>query len=284
MLNNKKLRQSKESKESKESKPSYWQKTSKDFWKKFFNLLAIVWLSKAGYILGFTYSGILLGILLAIIGGALGISLINLISVKVFKYKSSDLYLRINQLDEKNKTHVSIQKDKLNFIIFVSVLCVINIAGSSVFLSNDNKTMQPEANQISSANESKGNKKESVKPQQQETTDNPFAKFEIPETSTSKQKVSTSRSSKELDDDLVVYFSKDFNDAVIITLMNNSRYDDDEMAKKYVNAMKSLYENHKFPTEELINDISEMLNNCKAYDLSSKLQKSMDFLRVKYSS
>ena len=289
MLNNKKLKESKESKELKELKelkPSYWQRTTKDFWKKFFYLLAIVWLSKAGYILGFTYSGILLGILLAIIGGALGITLVNLISLKIFKYKSSDLFLRIDLLDENknNQTHVSIQKDKLNFIICVSVLCVINIAGSSVFLSNDNKTMQPEANQISSANESKGNKKESVKPQQQETTDNPFAKFEIPETSTSKQKVSTSRSSKELDDDLVVYFSKDFNDAVIITLMNNSRYDDDEMAKKYVNAMKSLYENHKFPTEELINDISEMLNNCKAYDLSSKLQKSMDFLRVKYSS
>jgi hypothetical protein len=235
---------------------------------KFFNLLAIVWLSKAGYILGFNYSGILLGILLAIIGGALGISLINLISVKVFKYKSSDLFLRIDLLDENknNQTHVSIQKDKLNFIIFVSVLCVMNIAGSSVFLSNTNKTEQSLTKEISSTNESIENKKERAKPKQEETN------------------VSKSRSSKELDDDLVIYFSKDFNDAVIITLMNNSRYDDDEMAKKYVNAMKSLYENHKFPTKELINDISEMLNNCKAYDLSSKLQKSMDFLRVKYSS
>lgn len=249
-----------------QSKPNYWQRTSKDFWKKFLYLLAIVWLSKAGYILGFTYSGILLGILLAIIGGALGISLINLISVKVFRYKSSDLYLQINQLDEKNKTHVSIQKDKLNFIVFVSVLCVINIAGSSVFLSNNDKSEQSVTKEISSTNESIENKKESAKPKQEETN------------------LSKSRSSKELDDDLVIYFSKDFNDAVIITLMNNSRYDDDEMAKKYVNAMKSLYENHKFPSKELINDISEMLNNCKAYDLSSKLQKSMDFLRVKYSS
>ena len=141
-----------------QSKPSYWQRTSKDFWKKFFYLLAIVGLSKAGYILGFTYSGILLGILLAIIGGALGISLINLISVKVFKYKSSDLFLRINQLNEKNKTHISIQKDKLNFIIFVSVLCVMNIAGSSVFLSSTNKTDQSITKEISSAELMENNK------------------------------------------------------------------------------------------------------------------------------
>jgi hypothetical protein len=141
-------------KESKELKPSYWQRTTKDFWKKFFYLLAIVWLSKAGYILGFTYSGILLGILLAIIGGALGISLVNLISLKIFKYKSSDLFLRIDLLDENknNQTHVSIQKDKLNFIIFVSVLCVINIAGSSVFLSNNDKTEQSVTKEISSVN------------------------------------------------------------------------------------------------------------------------------------
>ena len=163
MLNNKKLKESKESKELKELKelkPSYWQRTTKDFWKKFFYLLAIVWLSKAGYILGFTYSGILLGILLAIIGGALGISLVNLISLKIFKYKSSDLFLRIDLLDENknNQTHVSIQKDKLNFIIFVGILCVINIAGSSIFLSSNNKTDQSITKEISSAELVENNK------------------------------------------------------------------------------------------------------------------------------
>lgn len=249
-----------------QSKPSYWQRTLKDFWKKFFYLLVIVWLSKAGYILGFTNSGILLGILLAIIGAALGISLINLISVKVFRYKSSDLFLKIDLLNKKNENYVSIQKDKLNFILFVIILCVISIAGSSVYLSSDNKTIQPEVNKISSPNKNKEDKKETVKSQQQET------------------QVSTSKSFKELDNDIALYFSRDFNDAVIVTLMNNSRYDDDEMAKEYVHVMKNLYENHKFPTKKQVNDISEILNNCREYELSSKLQKSMDFLRVKYSS
>jgi hypothetical protein len=132
-----------------QSKPNYWQRTSKDFWKKFLYLLAIVWLSKAGYILGFTYSGILLGILLAIIGGALGISLINLISVKVFRYKSSDLYLQINQLDEKNKTHVSIQRalddgcDAVNIIGSIGDTQYFNNYISPILKSNSKVKMIP---------------------------------------------------------------------------------------------------------------------------------------------
>ena len=254
MLNNKK---------SKESKPSYWQRTTKDFWKKFFYLLAIVWLSKAGYILGFTYSGILLGILLAIIGGALGITLVNLISLKIFKYKSSDLFLRIDLLDENknNQTHVSIQKDKLNFIIFVGILCVINIAGSSVFLSNNNKTEQPETEEISLVNKHDLNDDKKTKQSDHQT------------------QLTENLPSNNFDQDVMQVLSKEFNDQVI-SILRDKNYD---LAINYAKSLETLYVRHQISNKEFNSDVYKALNENNRKDLALHYFNGITFLMKKYN-
>lgn len=244
-----------------QSKPNYWQRTSKDFWKKFFYLLAIVWLSKAGYILGFTYSGILLGILLAIIGGTLGISLINLISVKVFRYKSSDLYLRINQVDKKNKTHVSIQKDKLNFIIFVSVLCVINIAGSSVFLSNNDKTEQSVTKEISSVNKHDLNDDKKTKQSDHQT------------------QLTENLPSNNFDQDVMQVLSKEFNNEVI-SILRDKNYD---LAINYAKSLETLYVEHQISNKEFNGDVYKALVENNRKDLALHYFNGITFLMKKYN-
>jgi hypothetical protein len=254
MLNNKKLRQ---------SKPSYWQRTSKDFWKKFFYLLVIVWLSKVGYILGFTYGGILLGILLAIIGGALGVTLVNLISLKIFKYKSSDLFLRIDLLDEdkNNQTHVSIQKDKLNFIIFVSVLCVINIAGSSVFLSNNNKTKQSVTNEISSVNKLDLNDDKKTKQSDHQT------------------QLIENLPSNNFDQDVMQVLSKEFNNEVIL-ILRDKNYD---LAINYAKSLETLYLKHQISNKEFNSDVYKALNENNRKDLALHYFNGITFLMKKYN-
>ena len=244
-----------------QSKPNYWQRTSKDFWKKFLYLLAIVWLSKAGYILGFTYSGILLGILLAIIGGALGISLINLISVKVFRYKSSDLYLQINQLDEKNKTHVSIQKDKLNFIVFVSVLCVINIAGSSVFLSNNDKSEQSVTKEISSVNKYDLNDDKKTKQSDHQT------------------QLTENLPSNNFDQDVMQVLSKEFNNEVI-SILRDKNYD---LAINYAKSLETLYVEHQISNKEFNGDVYKALVENNRKDLALHYFNGITFLMKKYN-
>lgn len=245
-----------------QSKPSYWQRTSKDFWKKFFYLIAIVWLSKAGYILGFTCSGILLGTLLAIIGGVLGILLVNLISVKIFKYKSSDLFLKIDLLNKKNENYVSIKKDKLSFIIFVSVLCVINIVGSSIFLSNTNKTEQSVKNEISLTNKYDLNdekKKTQLDDQAQLTTNLPSNNFE---------------------QDIKQVLSIEFNDQVVEVLVQNKQKD---LAKDYYHYISNLYLGSPIPSKDFNGSIYRALVESNRKDLALHYFNGITFLMKKYN-
>jgi len=246
-----------------QSKPSYWQRTSKDFWKKFFYLLAIVWLSKAGYILGFTYSGILLGTLLAIAGGALGILLVNLISVKLFKYKSNNLFLRIDLTNENknNQTHLSIQRNKLNFILFVGILCLINIAGSSVFLSNNNKNEQSVAKEISLVN-----KRDYLNYHKKIKQSDNHAQPSINLPSNNFQK------------DVMQVLSKEFNDEVIKTL-KDKHYD---TAVSYTKVLDGLFKNNQIPSQKLNEEITNALIDSKRPVLAFHYIDGIIFLQKKY--
>ena len=254
MLKTKKIRQ---------SKPSFLHRAFNGFWKKFYYLLAIVWLSKAGYFLGFTYSGILLGVFLAIAGGALGISLVNLISVKIFKYKPEDLFLKIKPLDQgkKNQTHVSIEKDKLDFMLFVSFLCVINIAGSSVFLSNNDKTEQSVTKEISSVNKHDLNddKKTKQSDHQAQLTEN------LP--------------SNNFDQDVMQVLSKEFNNEVI-SILRDKNYD---LAINYAKSLETLYEEHQISNKEFNGDVYKALVENNRKDLALHYFNGITFLMKKYN-